>query len=105
MKKHSPANTDKSSYKPVLVNGHEYPFDPASEEFTDMLMDCFQRGRNAAAGKQRLKSLAAIVPISSEKLTPSQQKVAPGSRPKVPTRTKTGQLTRHPKAQPKLKHA
>jgi hypothetical protein len=109
MKKHSTANADKSRHQPVLVNGHEYPFDPTSEEFTDMLMDCFQRGREVVAEKQKLMSLATNVtrhmPDMAEKLSLSRHMARSLNQTKVRTRKKPVSSVRLSKAQPKLKHA
>jgi hypothetical protein len=44
--------SSKVPFGPVIIDGHSYPVDPASSAFTDLLMDCFQRGRNAAAARQ-----------------------------------------------------
>lgn len=52
---------DRKNFGPVLIDGHVYPADPAAEEFTHLLMDCFQRGRNAAAAKLRQGMSAASV--------------------------------------------
>lgn len=46
----------------VTIDGHSYPADPASEEFTNLLMDCFQRGRGAAAARQRKMALKPVGP-------------------------------------------
>ncbi|HCN29365.1 MAG TPA: hypothetical protein DIT64_11555 [Verrucomicrobiales bacterium] len=44
--------SDKPNLGPVTLGGHLYPADPASPAFTELLMDCFNRGRNAAAARQ-----------------------------------------------------
>lgn len=55
----------KVPFGPVVIDGHSFPVDPASPAFTDLLMDCFQRGRNAAAFRQERTEAALRVVASN----------------------------------------
>jgi hypothetical protein len=86
---------------PVLIDGHSYPADPSSEAFTNLLMDCFQRGRDSAASKQRQARTLSLVKLMSEVIQQPKSEVAPKRVRSVP---KTRRVLKE-KANLQLKHA
>jgi len=94
-------NKKSTNIGSVLIDGHSYPADPSSEAFTDLLMDCFQRGRDYAASKQRqARSLSLRKPMS-EVIQQSKTEAAPKT---VRSVTKTRRVLKE-KANLQLKHA
>lgn len=82
----------------LVIDGHSYPSDPSSDAFTDLLMDCFQRGRDTVAARQRQSSAASpLTVIKTKPVTRSRVKSSP--------RIAKAVLLKKKKANHKLKHA
>lgn len=81
-------SSNEAHFGSLDIDGHAYPADPSSAAFTDLLMDCFQRGRGIVAARQiQSSSPSHLKGIKSEPIPIPRVKPSKKSNKRRITRT------------------